>query len=81
MAQVIILANKYHKRPSEILGIDNDYLAYIFDETALYLEAEATDDKGQVNWNRIRWKDEKKKLNKDLIEFIQRTSKEWYNIS
>ena len=72
MAQVIIMANKYRKRPSEILGIDNDYLAYIFDEAALYLEAEATDDKGQVNWNRIRWKGEKKKSNKDLIEFIKK---------
>ena len=71
MAQVIIMANKYRKRPSEILNIDNDYLAYCFDEAALYLEAEATDDKGQVNWNRIRWKDEKKKSNRDLIKFIQ----------
>lgn len=71
MAQVIILANKYQKRPSEILNIDNDYLAYIFDEVALYLESEATDDKGNINWNRIRWKDEKKKSNKELIEFIK----------
>lgn len=73
MAQVIIMANKYRKRPSEILGIDNDYLAYIFDETALYLESQAADDKGQINWNRIRWKGEgKKKSNKNLIEFIKK---------
>ncbi len=73
MAQVIIMAKRYNKRPSEIMNIDNDYLAYIFDEAALYLEAEATDDKGQVNWNRIRWKGEKKKKsNKDLIEFIKK---------
>lgn len=72
MAQVIILANKYHKRPSEIMNIDNDYLAYIFDETALYLESQATDGKGQINWNRIRWKGEKKKSNKDLMEFIKK---------
>lgn len=73
MAQVIIMANKYGKRPSEMLGIDNDYLAYCFDEVALFLEAQATDDKGQVNWNRIRWKDEgKKESNKGLIEFIQK---------
>ncbi len=73
MAQVIIMAKRYQKRPSEIMNIDNDYLAYIFDEAALYLEAEATDDKGQVNWNRIRWKgEEKKKSNKDLIEFIKK---------
>lgn len=55
-----------------MLGIDNDYLAYCFDEAALFLEAQATDDKGQVNWNRIRWKGEKKKSNKDLIEFIKK---------
>jgi len=67
------MAKRYNKRPSEIMNIDNDYLAYIFDEAALYLEAEATDDKGQVNWNRIRWKGEKKKKsNKDLIEFIKK---------
>lgn len=70
---MIIMAKRYQKRPSEIMNIENDYFAYIFDETALYLEAEATDDKGQINWNRIRWKgEEKKKSNKDLIEFIKK---------
>ena len=72
MAQVIIMAKRYNKRPSEIMNIDNDYLAYCFDEAALFLEAQATDDKGEINWNRIRWKDEKKKSNKDLIEFIKK---------
>jgi len=72
MAQVIIMANKYGKRPSEILGIDNDYLAYCFDEVALFLEVEATDKEGNINWNRIRWENNKKKTNKDLIEFIQK---------
>ena len=72
MAQVIILAKRYNKRPSEMLSIDNDYLAYCFDEAALFLEAHATDDKGEINWNRIRWKDERKKSNKDLIEFIKK---------
>lgn len=69
---MIIMAKRYQKRPSEIMNIDNDYLAYIFDETALYLESQATDDKGQINWNRIRWKGEKKKSNKDLMEFIKK---------
>lgn len=72
MAQAIIMAKRYNKRPSEILSIDNDYLAYIFDEAALFLESQATDDKGEINWNRIRWKSEKKKSNKDLIEFIKK---------
>lgn len=72
MAQVIIMAKRYNKRPSEMLSIDNDYLAYCFDEVALFLEVQATDDRGEINWNRIRWKDEKKKSNKDLIEFIKK---------
>lgn len=72
MAQVIIMSKHYRKRPSEILNIDNDYLAYIFDEVALLLEAEATDDKGNTNWNKIRWKDNKNKTNKDFMEFIQK---------
>lgn len=72
MAQVIILANKWRKRPSEILNIDNDYLAYMFDETALYLEREVTDDKGKLNWNKIKWEDDKGD-NKDLMEFIKKS--------
>lgn len=69
---MIILANRYQKRPSEILNIDNDYLAYIFDEVALFLEAEATDSKGKMNWNRIKWTDKKPQGNKELIEFIEK---------
>ncbi|MBC8590607.1 hypothetical protein [Wansuia hejianensis] len=65
------MAKHYKKRPSEILSIDNDYLAYIFDKTALYLESEATDEKGNTNWNKIKWKDNKKGNNKELLEFIQ----------
>lgn len=71
MAQVIIMAKRYQKRPSEILNIDNDYLAYIFDEVALYLESEATDDKGSINWNKIRWQDKiKRESNKDFMNFV-----------
>lgn len=66
------MAKHYRKRPSEILNIDNDYLAYIFDEVSLYLESEATDDKGKTNWNKIKWKDNKKKSNQDLMNFIQK---------
>ena len=72
MAQVIIMSKRYKKRPSEILNIDNDYLAYIFDEVALYLESEATDEKGNINWKKIRWTDNKKRSNRDFIEFIQK---------
>lgn len=66
-----MMAREYQKRPSEIMGINNDYVAYCFDEVALFLRYQATDDNGNINWNRIRWKGEKKKSNKDLIEFIK----------
>lgn len=66
------MAKHYRKRPSEILNIDNDFLAYCFDEVALFLEAEATDEKGKVNWSKIKWADDKKKTNKDLIDFIKK---------
>lgn len=72
MAQVIIMAKHYRKRPSEILNIDNDYLAYMFDKVALYLESEATDDKGATNWNKVKWEDNKNETNKDFMEFIQK---------
>ncbi|WP_313758565.1 hypothetical protein [Tissierella sp.] len=65
------MAKRYQKRPSEILNIDNDYLAYCFDEVALYLELEALDDKGNYNWNKFRWKDKETGTNKDLIQFVQ----------
>lgn len=65
------MAKHYNKRPSEILNIDNDFLAYIFDEVALYLESEAIDDKGKYNWYKIRWESEMKN-NKEFIEFLQK---------
>lgn len=56
------------------MGINNDYAAYCFDEVALFLRYQATDDKGNTNWNRIKWKDEKAKTNKDLMSFIEKYS-------
>lgn len=72
MAQVIIMSKHYQKRPSEILNVGNDYLAYCFDEAALLLECEATDKKGNINWNRIRWNRDRKRNNEDLVKFIQK---------
>jgi len=75
MAQVIIMAKHYNRRPSEIMNIDNDYVAYCFDEVALFLEAEAMNDKGELNWNRIRWKDERNRNNnQELMDFMKKYS-------
>lgn len=67
-----MMAKHYNKRPSELLNVENDYLAYCIDEVAYYLEGEAMDDKGNINWNKIRWKDNKKNNNKDFVEFVQK---------
>lgn len=68
-----MMGKHYQKRPSEILNIDDGYLAYCIDEVAYYLELEAMDEKGNINWNKIKWKDElkKSKNNNDLINFIR----------
>lgn len=69
MAQVIIMAQKFHKRPSEILKIEDDYLAYCFDEVSLYIEGLAINNKGQLDWELINWTDQRND-NRKLIEFI-----------
>lgn len=70
MAQVVIMSQRYQKRPSEIMGITDDYMAYCFDELALRLEVMATDEKGHTNWNRLKWQGSPPKDNKDLMDFI-----------
>lgn len=72
MASLIMMSKEYQKRPSEIMGLSNDYAAYCFDEVALFLRYQATDKEGNIKWNRIKWKDEKAKTNKDLMEFIEK---------
>lgn len=69
MAQVIIMAKKFYKRPSEILKIDDDYIAYCFDEVSLYIEGLAINKKGELDWDLINWTDDIKS-NEKLIEFI-----------
>ena len=72
MTQIIEMAKLYRKRPSELMGIEDSYIAYCFDEVCYHYQCEATDDKGKINWNKIKWTDEKKKSNKDLINFINK---------
>lgn len=75
MIQIIMMARAYQRRPSEILCIDDEYVAYCIDEVAMLYVAKATDDKGNLKWNRLRWKDDERsnnKNNKELIEFIKK---------
>lgn len=71
MVTVIMMAKHYRKRPSEILNIDNDYLAFMFDRVAIFLENEATTSNGDLNWNKLAWEGERKEGNKELINFIK----------
>lgn len=32
-----MVSNRYRVRPSELLGIENDYVAYCFDEACAYI--------------------------------------------
>lgn len=68
------MGKHYKKRPSEIINIEDEYTAYCFDEVAFFLLNEATDDKGVLKWNRIKWEQEKKenKTNHTLIKFMQK---------
>lgn len=69
------MARAYQKKPSEILRINDEYAAFCLDEIALFYETKATDDKGNLKWNRLRWKDDERsnnKNNKELIEFIKK---------
>lgn len=74
MARTINMARRYNKRPSEIINVDNDYLAYCFDELAMIFEDEAMDEGGNLNWNKIKWKSESNNVvnnNDEMIKFIQ----------
>ncbi|MCQ4921562.1 hypothetical protein NE686_00570 [Tissierella carlieri] len=65
----------YQKRPSEIVNIDDEYIAYCFDEVCYFYVAEAMDDEGKINWNKIKWDKEiekNSKTNKGLLEFMQK---------
>lgn len=67
-----MMAEKYQKRPSEILDIDDGYVAYCIDEMVVYLTTEVTDKKGNRNWNKLRWQDDDVKGNKEFMNFISR---------
>lgn len=51
--RVINQSIKYNKLPSEILRIDDEYIAFCFDEACMYIQAEI--EKG----NKPKWEDEK----------------------
>ena len=69
---MIAMSREYQTRPSQLLGIDDEYVAYCLDEVCLYLLSEATDDKGKVNWNKIKWQNSDINPNQAFIDFLKK---------
>lgn len=74
----MVLANHHNVRPSEILNIENDWLAYCFDEVCLYYKSECYDEeKYKYNWDKLTFKGDKpKNPNAELMEFINTQNKQ-----
>ncbi|MBS5952583.1 hypothetical protein [Paraclostridium bifermentans] len=53
MKRIINQSIRYNKLPSEILSIDDKYVAFCFDEACMYISSELE------NGNEPKWKDEK----------------------
>lgn len=51
--RIINQSNKYKKLPSEIARIDDDYIAFCFDEACMYISNELE------QGNKPKWEDEK----------------------
>lgn len=68
------MARHYNQRPSEILGLDDGYIAYCFDEVCYYYLSEVIDDDGKYNWSMIKWSEDKAvaNTNKEFIEHVEK---------
>lgn len=71
------MASRYKEKPSEILGIENDLLAFMIDEFSMYLEMELMDEKGNINWDKLGTKSKLKGRNDNqaMMEHIEKHRK------
>lgn len=74
------MAKRYQKRPSEILNVEYDLLAFMLDEFSIFLELELTNSNGEVDWSKLN--DNSKNTikgnidtNKDLMNHIEEFKK------
>lgn len=78
MVQIIQMAQRYQRKPSEILNIDYDLLAYMVDEFSYYLEVGLMDKQGTTRWDKVKYKNDEKKIedpNKKMMEHIEKYKK------
>ena len=79
--RVISQSKIYSKRPSDILEIEDSYLAFCFDEACLYIQSMLSQKDKEDNFvNKPKWidddvKTEKQNNNRSAIEWMQSHSK------
>ncbi|AKA70131.1 hypothetical protein [Clostridium scatologenes] len=69
----IAIAKQFNKRPSEIIGLDNLYEAFCFDEACLYIINEISKENSKTpKWNN---ENTNRTNNKDLINELLKAKK------
>ncbi|WP_207755220.1 hypothetical protein [Clostridium pascui] len=71
---VIAISKQYKKRPSEIIGIINDYEAFCFDEACIYI-LEQISKEGSKEPKFMDDEQRNKTNNNDVIEWLQGNNK------
>lgn len=69
------LSERYHRLPSEIIHLNDSYVAFCFDEAVAYIQAQISYDKdGKFKWAKHpHWIDEPKiQSNIALVDIIQK---------
>ena len=54
---ILILAKQYQKRPREIIGVDDPYMAYCFDEACLYIQQKQESGQNAKYWHEATFED------------------------
>lgn len=73
------MSKRYKKKPSEMLNIKYDLLAFMVDEFSYYLELELMDKEGNIRWNKIKYENDKVEVvddpNEKLMKHIEENKK------
>lgn len=74
---ILAISTQYKQRPSEIMGLTNDYEAFCFDEACIYIVNEISkEDAKEPKWVEERKENNKdKKANESTIEWMMKHSK------
>ncbi|RXI52677.1 hypothetical protein [Clostridium tetani] len=71
---VLTISKQYKQRPSEIIGLTNDYEAFCFDEACIYIISKLQEE-GSPKPKFIDDEDRNKTNNNDVIEWLNANNK------